>query len=88
MPTGDVPQPREINREDREDRAKLNQDDEGLAERIVVEAEEALHQQQMSGGGDRNELGEPFDDSQNEGLEEIERHADIRCGGDLSGAPL
>ena len=38
----DLPQPHEIDRQDRQDRAELDQHHEGLAEIVVVEAEEML----------------------------------------------
>ena len=45
----DLPEPHEIDREDRQDRAELDQHHEGLAELVVVEAEEPFQQQQVPG---------------------------------------
>ena len=66
------PQPDEIDRQQRQDRAELDQHREGLAEIVVVEAEEVLHQQQMAGRGDRQELGQALDHAEDEGLEKVE----------------
>ena len=63
---------REIDRQDGQDRAELDQHHEGLAEGVVVEAEEVLEQQQMAGRRDRQELGQPLDHAENDGLEEVE----------------
>ena len=52
----DLPQPREIDREERQDRAELDQDGEGLVG-LAFEAEEVLQEQEMAGRGDRQELG-------------------------------
>ena len=69
-----LPQPREIDREQSQDGAELDQDVEGLAERFVVEAEKVADQQQMAGRGDRNELGQAFDDAEEYGLDHVQRH--------------
>jgi hypothetical protein len=45
----DFPQFDEIDREDGEHGAELDQHREGLAEFLIVEAEEPLHQQQVAG---------------------------------------
>ena len=78
-----LPQPHEIDRQQREDRAELDQHREGLAEILVGEAEEALHQQQMAGGRDGNELGEALDDAEDDRLDNVEGHEMLRgkCGG-------
>ena len=76
----ELPQPHEIDRQQRQDGAELDQDREGLAEVLVAEAEELLQQQQMAGRGDRKELGQPFDDAEDDCLEEIERHDGFRGG--------
>ncbi len=77
----DPPQPPEIDRQDGEDGAELDQHHEGLAEGVVVEAEEALDQQQMPGRGNRQEFGQALDDAEDEGLEKIESHAKLRATG-------
>src|SRR5882757_1996613 len=70
----DLPDAEKIDRQQREDGAELDQHREGLAEILVIEAEEALHQQEVSGGGHRQELGQPLDHAEDERLEKIERH--------------
>src|SRR6266567_4457593 len=47
----DPPQFGEVDHDNREDRAELNQHVEGLPETIVVETEKSRHQQQMTGRG-------------------------------------
>ena len=72
----DPPQPREVNGQNGEDGAELDQDDEGLAEGVVVEAKETLDQKQVPGRRYRQELGESFEHAEDERLEEVKRHAD------------
>ena len=67
-----IPQPGEIDRQQREDRAELDQDRERLAEVVVVQAEEMLHQQQMAGRGDRQEFGEALDQAEHRRFDKIE----------------
>ena len=67
-----LPQPREIDRQQRQDRAELDQHREGLAEILVVEAEEMLDQKQMPGRGHRNELGQAFDDAEEDRLDRVQ----------------
>ena len=62
----ELPQPAEVDRQQRQDRAELDQDREGLAEVVVAEAEEMLDQQQMPGRRDREEFGEALDDAEHE----------------------
>ncbi len=62
----------EIDRQQREDCAELDQDRKGVAEVLVAEAEEMLHQQQMSSRRHREVLGEPFDHAENGRLDEVE----------------
>ena len=64
----ELPERAEIDRQQRQDRAELDQHREGLAEIVVVEAEEALHQQQMPGRGDRKEFGQALDDAEDAAL--------------------
>ena len=78
-----LPQPHEIDRQQRQDRAELDQHREGLAEILVGEAEEVLDQQQVAGRRDRQELGQALDDAEDDRLDEVEGHAMLRgkCGG-------
>ena len=71
----------EIDRQDCQDGAELNQNHEGLAERLVIESEEALDQQQMPGRGHRQEFRQALDDAENECLEKIECHEELRRRG-------
>ena len=71
----DAPKPPEIDGQDRQNGAELDQHHEGLAESVVVEAEETLDQQQMPGRGHRQELGQTLDDAEDEGLEKVESHS-------------
>src|SRR6202034_440971 len=57
---------------------ELNQYRETFAEILVAEAEELLDQQQMSGRGYRNELGQSLDDSENNRLDDIQGHVELR----------
>ena len=69
----DRPEPCEVGREYRQDRAELDQDGEGPVG-MAVEPEEALEQDQVAGGGDRDELRRAFQQSRNmrlEGLEQV-----------------
>ena len=47
---------------------------EGLAEILVVEAEEMPDQQQVPGRGHRQELGQPLDDTEEDRLDYVQRH--------------
>ena len=77
----DRPQPLEIDRQDRQDRAELDQHHEGLAERLVVEAEEVLEQQQVAGRRDGQEFGQALDHAEHDGLDQVEQHAELRGDG-------
>ncbi len=57
---GDGDQPLEIHHQDGEDRAELDQHLEHPAG--AVEAEEVAGEQDVGGGGDRQEFGKAFDD--------------------------
>ena len=72
MPSAELPQPAEIDRQQRQDGAELDQHREGLAEGVVAPAEEVLHQQQMAGRGHRQEFGQALDDAEDGRLDEIE----------------
>src|SRR5690606_9085365 len=58
----------EIDRQDRQDRAELDQDLEGLAGRL--EAEEMAGEQYMAGRGNRNELRQPFEQAEHQRVDE------------------
>ena len=64
----ELPEPRRIDREQRQDRAELDQHLEGLAG--ALEAEQAPGEQQMRRRGDRNELGHALDDAEDDGVED------------------
>ena len=61
-------QPAEIDGEDRQDRAELDQHLEGLAGRF--EAEEMAGQQDMAGRRDRDELGQPLEQAEQQGFDD------------------
>ena len=71
------PEPAEIDRQQRQDRAELDQDRERLAEVVVAPAEKMLHQQQMPGRGHRQEFGQALDDAEHAALTRS-RWAEIR----------
>ena len=62
-----LPQAAEIDAEDRQDGAELDQDLEGLAG--GVEAEEMAGEQDMAGRGDRDELGQPLEQAKQQGFD-------------------
>ena len=64
-----LPQPGEIDRQQRQDGAELDQHVERLAERLIVEAEKMPDQQQMPGRGHRDEFGQALDDAEEGGLD-------------------
>ena len=76
MPIASCHKRDEIDRQQRQNRAELDQHRESLAEILIVEAEEALHQQQVAGGGDRKEFGQALDNAEDECLEKVEGHDD------------
>ena len=65
MPSAICHNLREIDRDDGEDRAELDQDREALPEIVVAEIEEAFRQQQMAGRGHRQEFGHALDNAEN-----------------------
>ena len=69
------PEPAEIDRQQRQDGAELDQHREGLAEGVVAEAEEVLHQQQMAGRGHRQEFGQALDDAEHDRLDQVDMRA-------------
>ena len=62
----ELPDTEKIDRQQRQDRAELDQHGEGLAEIVVVEAEELLDQEEMPGRGYRQEFGQALDDAEDE----------------------
>ena len=71
---GNSPDTKKIDRQQREDRAELDEHREGLAEIVIVESEKALHQEEVAGRGHRQELGQPLNHTEDEGLEQVEQH--------------
>src|SRR5205823_6096291 len=69
-----APQPREIDRQQRQDGAELDQHIEAFAERFVVETEKMADQQKMTGRRYRNEFGQAFDDAEEDRLDQIQCH--------------
>ncbi len=70
----EMPQPPRIDRQQSQDRAELNQNREAFAESVVAEAEKLLHEQQMPGRRDRNELGQSLNHAEDRRLDDIEYH--------------
>ena len=62
--TQDAEQPAEIDHDDGKDGAELDQHLEHPAG--AVEAEEMAEQQEVGGGGNRQELGKAFDDAEDQ----------------------
>ena len=73
-----APQLAEIQHDDRENRAELNQDHKTLPEGALAKAEEALRQQHMAGGGNREKFRDTLDDAENHRLHCIRHHAVVR----------
>src|SRR5437868_4047375 len=71
----ELPDAREIDREQRQNGAELDKHREGLAELRIVESKKTLDQQEVPGRGDRQEFGQSFDDTEDERLEKVEKHA-------------
>ena len=65
---GEPPNAGKIDREQRENRAELDQHREGLAEIVIVEAEKALDQKKVAGRGHRQEFRDALDDAENHRL--------------------
>ena len=74
----DPPQFGEIEHDDRENRAELNQHDETLPESALAETEEALRQQQMARRGNRQEFRDALDDAENHRPHCIRHHDVVR----------
>ncbi len=72
MLSGERPQPAEIDRQQRQDGAELDQHGERLAEVVAAPAEHVLHQQQMAGGGDGQEFGQALDHAEHGGLDQVD----------------
>src|SRR5262249_53585325 len=77
----DREQAAEIDRQDGENRAELDQHREGLAELLVAESEEMAEEEQVPGRGDRDELGQAFDNAQKGRLDDVEQHGSFTPGG-------
>ena len=70
--TGDeLPEPLAIDQHDREDRAGLDRD----VEQVGAMAEPVFGDQQVAGAGDRQELGDAFDDSEKDRDKELGQEA-------------
>ena len=61
----DLPQPGEVEHDDREYSAELNQHDKTVPECAVAKAEETLHQQHVAGRGNRQKFRDALDDAEN-----------------------
>ena len=70
----DPPQFAEIERDDGEDGAQLNQHREALPEITLAEIEKPFRQQQMAGGGDGDEFRDALDDAENHRPDRIGNH--------------
>ncbi len=64
---GEAPEPAGIDREQRQDRAELDQHLEGLA--VVLEAKELADEEEMRGRGNGQEFGDALDDAKDQGVE-------------------
>src|SRR5205814_350139 len=64
-PERDTPQFGEIEHDDRENRAELNQHDEAVPEGALAKTEETLHEQHMARRGNRQEFRDALDDAEN-----------------------
>ncbi len=74
-----LPQPAEIDAEDRQDRAELDQHLEGLAGRF--EAEEMAGEQDVAGRRDRDELGQPLEQPEQQRRDDgLVLHGRSDCG--------
>src|SRR5262249_16693111 len=76
-----APQPREVDRQQRQEGAELKQDVESLSERFNVENEEMADEQKMAGRRNRNEFSEAFDDAEEDRLDEIQCHVSSTTAG-------
>ncbi len=82
------PQAPEVDGQERQERAELDQRHEASPEGRVVEAEEPLRQQQMPARGHRDERRQPCDGAEGDGLEQVEPregHGGLRGGAGASG---
>src|SRR5262249_44675695 len=61
----------EVDRQERQDRAELDQDSERIAEALVAEAEEMPHQQQVAGRRNREIFGQPLDEAEDDRLDDV-----------------
>ena len=79
------PDAAEIDAEQRQNGAELDQDGKRLAEGVVAPAEEVLHQQKVSGRGDGQEFGQALDHAEDRRLDQVDigregMHAVLRKG--------
>ncbi len=74
----DPPQFCEIDHDDRENRAELNQDNKTVPETALTETEEAFRQQQMAGRGNGQKFRDPLDDAENHRPHCIRHHDMVR----------
>ncbi len=68
----DVPEPGEIDDDHGEDRAELNEHAEGIPEGLLAmraDAEKLSREKQMGGRGNRDELRNPLNDPEKDGIE-------------------
>src|ERR1700684_3009484 len=77
-PKRDPPQFGEIDGENRKNRAELNQHGETLPEPAFAEIEKSLRQQQMTGGGHREEFRDALDDAEDHRPYCIRHHDPVR----------
>ena len=64
----------EIDRQQGENGAELDQHREGLAEFRVVETEKMLDQQQVPGRGNRQVFRQSFDEAEEDSFDQVEQH--------------
>ena len=74
----DPPQFDEIDGDNRQDRAELNQHREAVPETALAEIEESFRQQQMAGRGHRQEFRDALDDAENHRPQCIRHHDLVR----------
>ena len=74
----DPPQFCEIDHDNGEDRAELNQHRKALPETALAEIEEAFRQQQMPGRGNGQEFRDTLDDAENHRPQGIRHHDPVR----------
>ena len=78
MPSAIAPQLAEIDHDDGEDGAELDQHREAVPETALAEIEKSFRQQQMSGRGHREEFRDALDDAENHRPQCIRHHDLVR----------